>query len=310
LSAIPSKGNNADKKAIQAFWHELYQNAYAEDNATLSRDELIRLLSDLDALFRQRRHLAVTEMPVTRLKNADVLEIGSGNGAHSALFAFQYGARMTSVDITPSRVLATSKKLDLLSPGGDHLCLRADAETLPFSGDAFEIVYSNGVLHHTPDTAKAIGEVYRVLKPGGVAVIMLYAKHSFQYWINLVIGHGILRGKLFQRGDWIGRSTEWMAKKPQRIFNPITRVYSVQEIRKLFSNFTNVQVRKNSFQWRLIPGMEPLLEHTLLRGATKFEGGRLVYGFPFRGESAAELWLGRHIGFGLNIIAQKPDFSR
>jgi len=301
------KQNDTDKNAIKAFWHELYENAYAEDNAKLSRGELVSLLSNLEALFHRREHLAVTEMPLTRLQNADVLEIGSGNGAHSALFALLHGARMTSVDITPSRVMATSKKLDLLAPEGGHLCLQADAETLPFSSDTFDVVYSNGVLHHTTDTGKAIGEVYRVLKPGGVAVIMLYAKHSFQYWINLVIGHGILRGQLFRGQNWVGRSTEWMATKPQKVFNPITRVYSAREIHTLFAKFTSVRVRKNSFQFRLIPGLEQLLTRSILRTATKFEGGRLVYGFPFRAETSVELWLGRHIGFGLNIVAEKPD---
>jgi ubiquinone/menaquinone biosynthesis C-methylase UbiE len=306
LAATPLKQDDTEKDAIKAFWHELYENAYAEDNARLSRAELVSLLANLEALFRQREHLAVNEMPLTKLRNADVLEIGSGNGAHSALFALLHGARMTSVDITPTRVLATSKKLDLLAPEGGHLCLQADAETLPFSSDLFDVVYSNGVLHHTTDTARAIGEVYRVLKPGGLAVIMLYAKHSFQYWINLVIGHGILRGQLFRGQNWVGRSTEWMATKPQKVFNPITRVYSAREIHTLFSNFTNVRVRKNSFQFRLIPGLEQVLERSVLRTATKFEGGRLVYGFPFRAESPVELWLGRHIGFGLNIVAEKP----
>lgn len=305
LSATPQKQNETDRKAIQAFWHELYENAYAEENARMSRAELVALLSDLEGLFYQRQHLAVTEMPLANLRNADVLEIGSGNGAHSALFAFLHGARMTSVDLTASRVLETSRKLDLLLPEGEHLCLQADAETLPFSDNSFDVVYSNGVLHHTTNTPKAIDDVYRVLKPGGVAVIMLYAKHSFQYWINLVIGHGILKGKLFRGPDWVGRSTEWMAAKPQKVFNPITRVYSEWEIRDLFSQFASVEVRKNSFQWRLIPGLEPMLQRTLLRGAKKFEAGRLVYGFPFRAETAAELWLGRYIGFGLNIIARK-----
>lgn len=70
---------------------------------------------------------------------------------------------MTSVDITLSRVLARSQKLDLLLPDGDHLCLQADAESLPFSDKTFDIVYSNGVLHHTPDTAGAVRQAHPIL---------------------------------------------------------------------------------------------------------------------------------------------------
>jgi ubiquinone/menaquinone biosynthesis C-methylase UbiE len=305
VSAMPMKQREAAKETIQAFWHELYEATYADANDTISRQELIDLLANLEVMFQKRQHLAVTEMPLARLKNAEVLEIGSGNGAHSAMFAYLHGARMTSIDITSSRVLATSRKLDMLLPEGDHLCLQADAESLPFSDESFEVVYSNGVLHHTLDTAKAIREVYRVLKPGGEAVIMLYAKHSFQYWINSVLGHGILKGDFLRGSSWLGRSTEWMARKPQTVFNPVTRVYSMRGIHSLFSMFPNVDVRKNSFQWRLIPGLEALLQRTFLRTATRFEGGRLVYGFPFRAETPVELWLGRHMGFGLNILARK-----
>jgi ubiquinone/menaquinone biosynthesis C-methylase UbiE len=305
LTAMPATEGLNDKENIRRFWHELYEAAYAGDNAGMSREELVRLLEDLELLFRRREHLAVCEMPLAQLRDAEVLEIGTGNGAHSALFAFRHGARMTSVDLTPSRVLATSAKLDTLLPDGNHLCLQADAESLPFSDEAFDIVYSNGVLHHTNDTEKAIREIFRVLRPGGSAVIMLYAKHSFQYWIGLVIGHGIIKGEFLRGRNWIGRSTEWMSEKQQTVLNPITRVYSEQQIRSIFANFSEVKVRKNSFQWRLIPGLERVLERTVLRGSTKFEGGRLVYGFPYRPETRTELWLGRHIGFGLNIFARK-----
>ena len=51
---------------------------------------------------------------------------------------------------------------------------QANAEALPFDDDAFDVVLSSGVLHHTPDTPRAFREAYRVLKPGGVAKITLY----------------------------------------------------------------------------------------------------------------------------------------
>lgn len=61
----------------------------------------------------------------------------------------------------------------------------ADAEHLPFPDATFDIVYSYGVLHHSPDTRAAVKEVHRVLKPGGTAIVMVYHHPSwagFMLW--------------------------------------------------------------------------------------------------------------------------------
>src|SRR5256886_11624248 len=66
------------------------------------------------------------------------------------------------------------------------------------------IVYSHGVLHHTPHPQAAIDEVYRVLKPGGRATVMLYHKHSFNYHARIMT-YMRLRGllKILSRlGRW------------------------------------------------------------------------------------------------------------
>ena len=63
--------------------------------------------------------------------------------------------------------------------------IQGDAEDLPFADGSFDLVYSHGVLHHTPNTPRTIREVHRVLAPGGRAVIMLYHRVSFNYQVNL-----------------------------------------------------------------------------------------------------------------------------
>jgi ubiquinone/menaquinone biosynthesis C-methylase UbiE len=76
----------------------------------------------------------------------------------------------------------------------------SDGERLPFRTESFDVVYSNGVLHHTPDTAGAIREVHRVLRPGGTAKVMLYHRNSLNYWIEIVLRRGLL-GLSFCVGD-------------------------------------------------------------------------------------------------------------
>src|SRR5215213_4349555 len=81
------------------------------------------------------------------------------------------GACCTGIDLTPRSVEITRHRFKLYGADGD--CMVSDGERLPFRDESFDVVYSNGVLHHTPDTAGAIREVYRVLRPGGTAKVML-----------------------------------------------------------------------------------------------------------------------------------------
>ncbi len=66
-------------------------------------------------------------------------------------------------------------------------------------------VYLNGVLDHTPDTEGAIREVHRVLRPGGVAKVMLYHRSSLNYWVEIVLRRGVLGAEVFA---WPGSTTK------------------------------------------------------------------------------------------------------
>lgn len=297
------------KEEIRTFWGDLYKQWHQESDAALSAESLLALLRSLEEMFRKRRHLAVTEMGLSALAGKRVCEIGSGAGAHSALFR-KYGAHVTSVDMTAERVSATARKLDLLkglSPGSG-LAMQADAESLPFADGSFDIVYSNGVLHHTEDTELSLREAHRVLRPGGQAVLMLYARHSALYWLKL-FPQGLLSGALFREPEarWLGRVTEGrprFAGQP----NPVTRVYSERALRRLLRDFRQVELRKNgySFGHAPVPWSEGLRQRLLSAlGAKSYEGAVLVYGRPYVPETAPELFLGRWLGFDWNIRALK-----
>jgi ubiquinone/menaquinone biosynthesis C-methylase UbiE len=297
------------KGDIQAFWKSLYDSVYEDVDAGLTEDHLLEGLDALEDMFRLRGHLAVVEMPLDRLQGKRVLEIGPGAGGHSALFA-KYGAQMTSIDLTYARAKATQKKFDLLGARAPHCAAaQADAEVLPFADDSFDIVYSNGVLHHTDDTEKAIGEVFRVLKPGGDAVIMLYCKSSWHYWINMLLCVGILKGKAFGDRNWLGKATEWGGKNEQTVANPITRCYTAGGIRRLFAAFRDVTLRKGEFYFYLIPKLGRLYRSYQLKKYGTHPGGILVYGEPWPIQSPLERTLGGIMGFAWFIRARKPGKS-
>jgi ubiquinone/menaquinone biosynthesis C-methylase UbiE len=265
-------------------------------------------LEELEDLFQKRDLLPVVEMPLENLSGLRVLEIGSGAGAHSALFKY-HGARMTSVDLTPERVLATARKLSLVTGDGSG-AYHADAENLPFQDSSFDIVYSNGVLHHSENTDQCIDEVHRVLKPGGIAVIMLYSRHSAIYWLN-ILPRALLTGEFFRwpEAQWVGRLTEGRPKFGETK-NPITRIYSAHQMRHIFKSFKIKSLRKNSFLFDnfCIPKLTQIRTALFkVLGKKPHPGGIMVYGTPYITEIGLELFLGKFFGFGWNIVAEKGE---
>ena len=117
-----------------------------------------------------------------KAKNKKVLEIGLGNGADSSKWA-KYASEFHGVDLTEEAVEATKLHFKFLNLTGNINV--GNAEKLDYPDDYFDIVYSHGVLHHTVNIDKAIGEIRRVIKDDGQLILMLYAKESFNYWIRI-----------------------------------------------------------------------------------------------------------------------------
>lgn len=159
----------------------------------------------------------------------EVLEIGVGLGADHQQFA-EAGARLTGVDLTERAVAHTQQRLAAF---GLRSNLRtADAENLPFGDESFDLVYSWGVLHHSPNTPKAIDEVWRVLRPGGTAKIMVYHTRSivgYMLWIR----YALLRGRP-------GRSLADVYA--EHLESPGTKAYSIDEARRLLGKFSEVHI--------------------------------------------------------------------
>jgi ubiquinone/menaquinone biosynthesis C-methylase UbiE len=144
----------------------------------------------------------------------------------------QSGPRsLTGIDLTERAIELTGARLWF--HGLHSELLRADAEQLPFPDNSFDVVYSWGVLQHTPNTPRAITEVYRVLRPGGSAHVMIYHLHSltaFMLW---------LRYGLFMGRPRLGL-TDVYSKHMQ---SPGKKAYTVGEARGMFSAFSSVSVR-------------------------------------------------------------------
>lgn len=159
-----------------------------------------------------------------------LLEVGVGAGTDFINWV-RNGAIATGVDLTAHGVALTQERLAL--EGLTATVRQADAENLPFADESFDLVYSWGVLHHSPDTPRAIREVRRVLKPGGRALIMVYHVPSWTGWMLWGI-HCL--GKL---KPW--RSPRWAIY--QHLESPGTKAYTVAEGRALCADFSRVAIR-------------------------------------------------------------------
>ena len=159
-----------------------------------------------------------------------VLEIGVGLGADHQRFA-ENGASIFGIDLTKRAVEHTRARMDFF--GLDSHVKVGDAEKLEFANDTLDLVYSWGVIHHSPDTGSVVKEIFRLLKPGGCAKIMIYHKWSivgFMLWFR----YGLLA---FQ--PRLGLSEVYS----KQLESPGTKAYTVEEGFALFSQFNNVEIK-------------------------------------------------------------------
>jgi SAM-dependent methyltransferase len=185
--------------------------------------------------FRYETQPFMSDLVEFRGHNNEVLlEIGCGLGTDLLQFA-RGGAHVTGVDLTPHSIELVKRRFAMENLSVDARV--ADAENLPFADNSFDVVYSFGVLHHTPNTQKAIEEVHRVLKPGGKIIIMLYHKHSVHVWLGVPLY--VAWKKLQKRNGSLERPTQtedWI-----RVYdgseNPLGKAYSRAEMDHMFSKF-------------------------------------------------------------------------
>jgi SAM-dependent methyltransferase len=217
------------------------------------------------------------------MRGLRVLEIGCGLGTDGAQFA-KAGADYTGIDLTEAAIELARTRFEVSGLKGEFRV--ADAENLDFADASFDRVYSHGVLHHTPDTARAVAEIHRVLKPGGRAVVMLYHRGSYNYRVGIRIlrraGARLLKSESGTRiihsltgepieslrehagllrsssNGYLG-SDDFLSQSTDGAGNPLARVYSRREARELFKDFREVTLRAYFLNKRFIPLIGRLL---------------------------------------------------
>jgi len=225
LLIVSSRVLRNDSRKVHDYWNE----ASCGENLYLHGSDLSAYESQ--AMKRYELEPYIPEFAdFEGAKDQRILEIGVGLGADHVRFA-KAGAELYGVDLTERAIEHTSRRLTVY--GLSSKLRVGDAEHLEFPDGYFDRVYSWGVLHHSPSTQEAIHEVFRVLKPGGQAQVMIYHKWSL-VGLMLWTRYGLLRLR------------PWMSMRQiysRYLESPGTKAYSVVEARQLFSAFHNVRIR-------------------------------------------------------------------
>ena len=211
-------------------------------------------------------------MGFDKFRDARLLEIGCGMGTDLLQFA-RGGACCTGIDLTPRSIEITRHRFRLYDAAGTFMI--SDGEHLPFRDESFDVVYSNGVLHHTPDTAGAIREVHRVLRPGGTAKVMLYHRNSWNYWVDIVLRRGVLHAD-FLRGRSVAEIMSRVVEFSSHDGRPLVKVYSRKEARELFSLFKSVTIDVEQLTRAELRFLSPLVSESTLDRLRKRIGWNVI----------------------------------
>jgi len=229
-----------------------------------------------DEIERHRYNEYAAWMPrlmgFENFRGARLLEIGCGMGTDLLQFS-RGGARCVGIDLTPRSIEITQHRFKLYGARGAFMI--SDGEHLPFCDESFDVVYSNGVLHHTPDTEGAIREVHRVLRPGGTAKVMLYHRNSLNYWLEIVVRRGVL-GTEFLRGRSPEEIMSRVIEYSDHEARPLVKVYSRREARALFKMFKDVKVDVEQLTRAELRFLSPLVSERMLERLRRRIGWNVI----------------------------------
>jgi SAM-dependent methyltransferase len=214
-----------------------------------------------------------------RWTGRDVLEAGCGIATDGVRFA-RASARYVGLDQSARAVELARERFALERLQGS--VEQGSLTALPFADESFDLVYSHGVIHHIPDTERAVAEFRRVLRPGGTALVMVYHGDSFNYRFTIMTLRRGLAALLLLPG--VPAAVARLTGESEAVFagqrtllkrhgvryladralflsnntdgpgNPLSKVYSRRDATRLFSGFDRVETDVRFLNLRIYPG--------------------------------------------------------
>lgn len=217
----------------RAFWDELCGSVRAR---SLGITEITpESLERFDTWYLEYYPYLERYLDELAVEGRNVLEIGLGFGTIGQNLAAR-GARYHGADIAEGPVAMMRDRLRWLGSHDDGSVVQTSVLELPWEDRTFDVVVSIGCLHHTGDLPRAIGEVHRVLAPGGTAFVMLYNAHSFRQLVLARRKHSAARVRAMYDTDTAGEAA------------PHTDFVSRRRARELFGAFSSISVECQNFE--------------------------------------------------------------
>ena len=244
-SGVPIFMTGEDTDSLNEFWDLGWDSRYNSGDHQFhkKKSEEYKKIVEKKVLEAKQKNTPI----VSAISSEEEIVLNIGCGLDEASQLALLGAKRY-IGIDYSYVAAKASLESLKKLGNYGVTAQANAEFLPIKTESVDLVYSSGVLHHTPNINKAVEEVYRVLKHGGRAVIGLYNKNSPKFIMARIIG--TLRSIFIKKQmSWFQQTeTAW---KTDSSLGPYTSTFSKKQLLKLFNDnkCSDIAIRVTGFQW-------------------------------------------------------------
>ncbi|SRR5579883_2434675 len=186
-----------------------------------------------------RKHFVEPHIPTfaefERWDGKKVLEIGCGIGTAMINFA-RSGAQVTAVDLSDESLKLAKQRAEVYDLNDRINFYHGNAEELNqwLPPETYDLVYSFGVIHHTPHPERVIEQIRHYVKPGSTIKIMVYYRYSWKVlWIVLTYG----KGQFWRINELVARYSEAQEGCP------VTYIYSKQEAKELLQGFDVIDMQ-------------------------------------------------------------------
>jgi 2-polyprenyl-3-methyl-5-hydroxy-6-metoxy-1,4-benzoquinol methylase len=171
----------------------------------------------------------------TRWNGKKVLEIGCGIGTDSINFA-RAGADLTVIDISDESLDLCKKRFDVFGLKANFYTGNAENLTEIVPVEKYDLIYSFGVIHHTPHPERVFEQISAYCKPETELRIMLYSRWSWKvFWI--IFGYG--KGAFWRTDELVAKYSE------AQTGSPVTYYYSFNSVRRLMHDYNVMKISKD-----------------------------------------------------------------